>query len=311
MTSALNRAERHKRACVLAADRGGVMHRADLRAAGVDKGQVRSEVRAGRWFTHGRHTISVTGGELSPTANLWRAVWESGSGAVLDGAAALQAVGLRGFTPHVIDVSQPRNNRHHKVPGVRLHRRSVMPVVVTAGVPRARPEVAAVNAAQWSRSDREAALVLCLVVQQRLTAPSRLLDAWRRSGVTGPRRRFLDEAVLDICDGTQALGELDFARLCRAAGLPAPARQAVREGEAGRIYLDALWEEIGLVVEVDGGHHQWALNPVDDALRQNDLVVGGDVVLRIPLLGLRLEADRFMAQVVAAHAHLTERRPAA
>ncbi|EAP99914.1 hypothetical protein JNB_07084 [Janibacter sp. HTCC2649] len=301
------RQERHAIAQPLAAEHDDVVHRADLRRLGVGKAEVRSEVRAGRWFTHGRHTVALAAGELSPRADLWRAVWESGSGAALDGSAALLAAGLRGFVPQVIDVSQPRNNRHHLVPGVRLHRRTTMPAEGGSGLPRVRPEHAVVHAALWARSDREAALVLCLVVQQRLTTPIRLLEAWRGARKTGSRIPFLTEVVIDICDGAQALGELDFARLCREVGLPPPTRQCVRHGADGRVYLDTCWEEVGLAVEIDGGHHQWALNPVDDALRQNDLVIGGDVMLRIPLLGLRLARERFLGQVVAAHALLTQR----
>ena len=54
---------------------------------------------------------------------------------------------------------------------------------------------------------------------------------------------------------------------------------------------------LGLVVEIDGGHHVWALNPVDDALRQNEVSLGLDIVLRLPVLGLRLAPDVFMSQV--------------
>ncbi|WP_245618476.1 hypothetical protein [Knoellia aerolata] len=266
---------------------------------------MRSEVVAGRWFVHGRHTVAVAAGPLARRARLWQAIWESGAGAVLDGAAALEASGLRGFDPPRIDVSVPRANRHHVLDGVRIHRRSEMPRVVTAGIPRVRAELAAVHAASWARSDREAALILCLVVQQRLTTPERLLAAWRGGRRAGPRRPFVNAAVVDICDGAQALGELDFAGLCRARGLPEPSRQSVVRGRNGRVHLDARWKGIGLVVEIDGGHHQWSLNPVADALRQNDLVVDGEVVLRIPVLGLRLDSRRFMDQVVRAHERLT------
>ncbi|GAA4120792.1 type IV toxin-antitoxin system AbiEi family antitoxin domain-containing protein [Knoellia locipacati] len=294
----------------LASLHDGVVDRATLRRAGIDRAAVRTEVRAGRWLTHGRHTVSVTTSPLTGRAPLWQAVWESGSGAALDGAAALLAAGMRGFAPRAIDVSQPRNNRHHAVAGVRLHRRAVMPPLAGAGLPRVVPEVAAVHAALWARSDREAALILCLVVQQRLTTTERLLVAWRSARSAGPRRPFLADAVTDICDGAQALGELDFARLCRREGLPPPTRQVVRHGRNGRIYLDAAWGAIGLVVEIDGGHHQWALNPVEDALRQNDVVVAGEVMLRVPLLGLRLEAKRFLRQVAVAYALLSGRRTA-
>ena len=80
-----------------------------------------------------------------------------------------------------------------------------------------------------------------------------------------------------------------------------PSRQAVRTLPDGRIYLDVAWEDIGLVVEIDGGHHAMALNVVDDALRQNEVVLREERVLRVPVLGLRLVPDDFMGQVVRAH----------
>ena len=66
-------------------------------------------------------------------------------------------------------------------------------------------------------ADREAVLVLCLVVQQRLTHPQRLMAAWQQVKVSR-RRRLLRAAVEDICNGAHSLGELDVAGLCRTAG---------------------------------------------------------------------------------------------
>jgi very-short-patch-repair endonuclease len=116
-----------------------------------------------------------------------------------------------------------------------------------------------------------------------------------------PRRQLLGAVIRDVCDGAHSLGELDFARMCRSAGLPPPTRQVVRTGPGGRVYLDVAWEHIGIVVEIDGGHHALALNPVDDAFRQNEVTLDADLVLRIPVLGLRLTPERFMGQVVRAH----------
>jgi very-short-patch-repair endonuclease len=172
-------------------------------------------------------------------------------------------------------------------------------------VPRTRPEAATVRAAQWAKSDRQAALVICLVVQQRLVRPERLLAQWLAQA-RSPRRAFLHAVIRDVCDGVHSLGELDFARLCRARGLPEPSRQAVRVQRDGRAYLDVAWDDLGLVVEIDGGHHGLALNPVDDALRQNEVVLRASRVLRIPVIGLRLDADAFMDQVVRAHHLLSE-----
>ena len=59
-----------------------------------------------------------------------------------------------------------------------------------------------------------------------------------------------------------------------------------------------------LRVRFDGGyrmgftsHNLWTNNIVGDALRQNSLVISGDAVLRLPLLGLRLQPDDFFDQI--------------
>jgi hypothetical protein len=240
------------------------------------------------------HTVRVLEVPPEPVAELWRAVWESGPGAVLDGAAALLAHGMTGFTPSTIDVSLPRSASVRRVDGVTTHQRRVLEQVSGAGVPRLAVEWATIHAAQWAASDRQAALLVCLPVQQRLVRPGRLLDAWRHVRRSA-RRSFLGQVIPDVCDGAQSLGELDFGTWCRRYGLPVPLRQSLRTTASGRVYLDVEWE--GLVVEIDGGHHLLGLNPTSDALRANDVALDSTRVLRIPLLGLRLEPRRFMDQV--------------
>ncbi len=303
---ALTREERHTRATAVAGDHDGVAHRHDLRDAGVTRADVRAEMDAGRWLTHGRHTVQIGAGALSPAALRWRALWESGGGAALDGVAALIAGGLTGFTQDRLDVCLPRDNRWHAVEGVVLHRCRPMPPVRLSGCPRVVPCVAVVHAASWARSDRAAVLLLCLVMQQRLVRPEDLLSAWnaRRRMVPQARRRLLGEVIRDISDGAHSLGELDLVIELRRAGLPEPSRQIVQE-HRGRIYLDLGWEDIGLYVEVDGGHHGAALNPVADALRQNDAVIANGTVLRVPVVGLRLQRAAFVGQIVRAHARLS------
>ncbi|PRY62917.1 hypothetical protein BCF74_103124 [Knoellia remsis] len=302
----LSRDERARRAAEVAVAHCGVAHRRDLRQAGVSRDDVRSEVTAGRWTLAGRHTVVINASlPLTGEAALWHAVWESGSGAVLDGVSALVAGGLTGFAPDHIDVAVPANHRVNRVDGVRTHRRRELGPTRGAGLPRVHPEWAVIRAARWARTDRTAVLLLCLVIQQRLVSPERLLATWRVLRA-GPRQRLLEAVLPDICDGAHSLGELDFGALCVAHGVPRPSRQVVMKGHNGRIHLDALWEDIGLVVEVDGGHHALALAPVDDALRQNEVTLLDKVVLRVPVLGLRLTPEAFMAQVARAHAQLTQ-----
>ena len=288
------RAQRAVIAAALAEQHGGVVHRRDLRAAGIAREDVRAEVRAGRWSSAGRHTLVISSQAPIGEGLWWRAVWESGSGAVLDGVSSLVASGMTGFTTETICVCVPRHSRAYDLDGVRLTRRRLVTAARRPGVPRTPVEVATIRAAQWAVSDRQAALLICLPIQQRLTSPERLLDHWQQIA-RSPRRAFLDCVIRDVCDGAHSLGELDFAGMCRRRKLPEPVRQRVMH-LGKRVYLDVEFEG-GLVIEIDGGHHGRALTPVDDALRQNSVALTKRLVLRIPVIGLRLSEDEFMAQV--------------
>ncbi len=288
----------------------GVLSRDVLRGLGIDRHGVRSELRAKRWKAHGRQTIAVHTRELSEQALWWRAVWEVGHRiAALDGATALTAAGLKGFTTGALEVSVPHGSRPPPVADVRqrtvIARQSAE--VISVGVPRVRPAIAALRAASWAVSDRQAALVLCMVVQQRLVTPRQLDDVVAEVALLR-RRTFIVRVIADLLDGAQALGELDFAALCRAHGLPEPSRQVVRTTSTGRIYLDVAWEDIGLVVEIDGAQHRQGLAVTDDNLRQNEVVIGDEKMLRIDLVGMRLIADTFMEQVCRAYRQLSARR---
>lgn len=298
--------ERGALAAILAWDHDGVVSRPWLRGVGVDRWAVAAEVRAGRWPTHGRQTIAVHTGPLSAVAQRWRAVWEVGRGAVLDGVSALEAAGLENFETEEVHVSIDHEQGATRVAGVRVHQvREVREVDSTAaGVPRVRPGVAAVRAAQWAVSDRQAALLVCMAVQQRLVRPGDLCPV-RWPGAHYGRTGYVRQLLADVRDGAHSLGELDFARLCRLRDLPEPARQVVRQGPRGRVYLDVRWRECPLVVEVDGAQHRLGLAVSADNLRRNDLAIGGETVLTIDLVGLRLMTDEFLDQVATAIRLLT------
>ncbi|MEI2776951.1 MAG: hypothetical protein V9G19_13480 [Tetrasphaera sp.] len=233
---------RRAAAARLASEHGGVVDRRQLAALGITRFEVRGEIAAGRWASAGIHTLVIGGsvvvgsGRPTGTGLSWQAVWESAPGALLDGASGLVASGLTGFTPTVIDVSVPRDAVVHPLAGVRVRRRRVLVATAHGGVPRTPVETATIRAAQMAVSDRQAALLICLPIQQRLTSPARLLVAWRQVR-RSPNRRFLDAVVRDVCDGVHSLGELDFAGECRRRRIQEPVRQSVRRGPHGRVYL--------------------------------------------------------------------------
>ncbi|MGB8384416.1 MAG: hypothetical protein WCG47_24790, partial [Dermatophilaceae bacterium] len=140
-----------------AQERDGVISRRELRALGISRFGVRDQVRAGRWKTHGRQTVSTHTGQLSELARRWRAIYEVGHRiAALDGVTALEAAGLVQLDDSDIQVSIPHGSRPLPVPGVQVHqvRRRPLSHLLTNGIPRVRPEVAAVRAAYWAGSDR-------------------------------------------------------------------------------------------------------------------------------------------------------------
>ena len=305
-------AQIHRRIVALSEAYGGVLSRELLREEGVGRGPVARQVMGARWQVVGRRTVATHPGPLSTTALAWRAVWEVGRPDVaVDGVSALEVDGLTGFQSASVDVSVPWTARVARVPGVRIHRvcRGDDEVRLV-GVPRVRASVATVRAAHWAASDRQAALVLALPVQQRLVRASDLVDVTRDEHVRG-RRALVRRLVADNADGAHSLGELDFAWMCRRAGLPEPDRQVVVMFPEGRIYLDVRWTALGLVVEIDGSQHRQGLAVGDDQLRQNAVTIGNDLVLRYDLFVIRLRADEVVAQIWEAHTVLRRRLAAA
>jgi very-short-patch-repair endonuclease len=73
-----------------------------------------------------------------------------------------------------------------------------------------------------------------------------------------------------------------------------------REASGRRRYLHAQWalpDGRIVAVEVDGAVHLDARQWVDDQLRQNEIVLGGTIVLRYPSVVVRLEPEWVMAQL--------------
>jgi very-short-patch-repair endonuclease len=107
----------------------------------------------------------------------------------------------------------------------------------------------------------------------------------------------LAAAVADIGGGAEALSEIDFVRLCRRHGLPAPVQQLRRDPSGRRRYLDATWRRADgrlVVVEVDGALHLAARRWWDDQLRQNELALADALVLRFPSVVVRTK-ERLVA----------------
>ncbi|WP_151523714.1 hypothetical protein [Serinicoccus kebangsaanensis] len=297
--AALARLEHHRRhrlARELAAPYDGVVTLKMLGRHGLTRGQILVEIERGAWSKRGVHTVQVD--DLGPRAASWCALWESGASAVLDGPSSLIDAGLTGWTEDLIHVSVRNGAIVRDLPGVRHHRLRDTGPRIDQGMRRTRSEVAVVRGAQWATTDRAAATLVAMTVQQRLVPPAALLDRWDAVGYSA-RRAVLDGIIRDVCDGAHSLNELDFAQACRHRGLPEPSRQVVRTGPKGQVYLDVLWEELGVHVEIHGAQHYQGTAVIDDALRVNDLGLRDRALisLQIPVLGLRTTPEPFFRQL--------------
>ena len=121
-------------------------------------------------------------------ARRWWAVLEVGRHAAVDGVSALQHAGLRGFSQALLQVSVNKSGYYGRPSGVRVYetRRRTPDDLISLGLPRVRPAVAAVRGALWATSNRQAALILIIRVQQRIVPAAELGAAWKRCGaITG------------------------------------------------------------------------------------------------------------------------------
>ncbi|WP_203914259.1 endonuclease domain-containing protein [Rhizocola hellebori] len=80
--------------------------------------------------------------------------------------------------------------------------------------------------------------------------------------------------------------------------LPRPQMQVLRKDSSGRNrYLDAYWEEHKLHVEIDGAHHMEVRHWTADMLRQNEVWLEGDCVLRFPAHLIKTQPELVMERI--------------
>jgi hypothetical protein len=264
-----------------------------LYAEGVSRTQLETQLAARRWRRDGR-AIVLHNGPLSPDQRRSVALIHAGPKAVFTAFTAAELLGLEGWARKEVHVLAPAGTRVRggcSVP-LRLHLHGNQPIR-RAG-PRtieALPD-ALLRAAATFGSARPGCGILAASVQQKKATADDLAVAIDRS----PRirhRALLRLAVADIAGGSEALSEIDFVRLCRRNGLPAPAQQLMRRERSGRRrYLDASWIRSDgrlIVVEVDGALHLAPRRWWDDQLRQNEIALTDAMVLRYPSVILRTD----------------------
>jgi hypothetical protein len=270
------------RAIAAVAERqGGVVGRAQLLALGLSCSAIDRRVGVGRLHVLHRGVYSVGHRVVGEAGRRWAAVLACGSGAILSDASAAAAWDIRASASRTVHVTVGSSGRARR-PGIRLHRRGVLPpdeIARLDGLPittpartlldlaasglRGRPLEAALDCAELLRL-LDFAELHHLLARYPGRPGSPALNAMLSRYVAGTvdTRSVLEELVLELCD---------------AHGLPRPHVNCVIEGKV----RDFHWPGSRLVVEADS--YTWHRSPTalnDDRERDVVLLLAGYRSLR-------------------------------
>lgn len=261
--------------------------------AGLTEAEMDNFLRAGRWQLVLRGVYAASTGDLDREAQLWAAVLRVGDGAVLSHWTAAERHQLTKNPSQSIHVAVPagRNpQRWGKIPGVVLHRsdsvsRTRHPVLMP---PCTRIEDTVLDLIAASDTIDEAYTWVARAIGGRLTTAERLraaLDARRRVRW----RRDMELALGDAATGVHSWLERQYLRRVEMPhGLPAATRQARIVHGTRNTYLDNLYEEYGVCVELDGAVAHPASEQWRDKRRdKHNLIHEGIVTIRLGFPELR------------------------
>jgi hypothetical protein len=284
--------------------------------AGVGSRVMSRRAGSGRWQRLQRGVYATFSGDPARETMLWAALLRAGPDAVLSHQTAAERHGLIDEPSPVIIVTVPasRHPAQVKVPGMIVHRsdailRTRHPAMQP---PCTRVEDTVLDLIEAASTFDDAYAWICRAIGRRRTTAERIrkaMDARKKLRW----RREITLALGDAEDGALSVLEYRYVRRVeRPHGLPTATRQARIRQRTGNRYLDNLYEEYGVCVELDGT----AAHPEDeqwrDKRRDNANLFGGIVTFRFgfPELGdYRCESASSVAVVLRSHGWTGTARP--
>ncbi len=264
----------------------GVAGRRQAQHAGMTRDMVRRRLTSGRWRRLRRGVYATFSGPAPRQAELWAALLRAGPGATLSHQTAAELHGLTDRPSEQIHITVPATRnpaRWGKIPGVVMHRSRRIELARHPALmpPRTRVEDTVLDLVEAARDFEEAFTWLCRAVgRRRTTAP--LLAA---AAAARPRMRWRAEitaALADVAEGVHSLLERRYVTgVERAHGLPRATRQARRRHGERSTYIDNLYVEYDVCVEVDGATAHPAEERWNDIRRDNTNTARGSATLRL------------------------------
>jgi hypothetical protein len=236
------------------------------------------------WRDLGPRVVLLHSGEPTRRQRLWTGVLHAGPRAVLALASAAEAGGLRGYLETSVQVAVAHGREvgdvEHPLVTVRVHQTRHAATDIVPGRQPARQSLAraVVEMASAATSDNRTRAVIAAAVQQRLLR-AEAMSTYVNTRRTLPKRRLIRETIADVAGGAHSLPELDYARVLRRAGLPAPTRQRKICRPNGVWYLDNDFDGWLVTVEVNGMQHHDLLASESDDVRRGGLQARGRLVV--------------------------------
>ncbi len=268
--------------------------------AGLGADAVERRVRSGQWQRLHRGVYLTHAGTPSWRARAVGALLLAGAGAALSHRSASFVHQHLRDAPTVLEVSIPEHRRATGGHGVVIRRRRQLEVTVRAGLPVTSRGWSVVDVLDTVRSADDAVGVLTAAVRAGVR-PQEVLDVLHRR----PRarhRELVTELLGEVAAGTESAMELRYHRdVEQRHRLPRSTRQLAQAVGGRSIRADAVYEGMGVRVELDGELAHPGGRTVADTWRDNAVLVAlGEIALRYRWHHVRVTPCRTAAQVADA-----------
>lgn len=282
----------------LIADQGGVISRAQGGEFGLAGEGMRNRLRFADWQRVQRGVYATFSGPVTREARLWAALLRAGPEAVLSHQTAAELYGLLKLPSSVIHLTVPADTnpvKHGKIPGVVVHRSRLIettkhPVLLP---PRTRVEDTVLDLVAEMDDPAERYDLICRAIGNRLTTAARTKEALDKRN-RFRNRRDVEDALGDAGQGALSNLERWYLRgVERRHQLPVAARQVQVRADGKSTYLDNIYEEYLVCVEVDGS----AAHPAGEQWRdkrrdRRNLALKKLVTMRFGYLDVHTEQAR-------------------
>jgi hypothetical protein len=290
---------------MLARAQDGLVTRRQVLACGVSVDAVRHALGRGRrWQRVVTAVYATFTGQLQERHLVRAALLYAGKGAMVTGAVACRAYGLR-YVPSARrpEILVPADVHRAPIAIAKLQRTVHLPTPrMIRSFPCASPERAALDACREERALRPVRALLCEVVQRGLTVPDDLaatLGQGPSAGSALPRR-----ALADIVAGCRSGPECDVRDLVSTSTvLDEPEwNQPLPDPNGADLRPDACWKRARLVLEVDSNEwHRFGDSVEATERRRARYAALGWTVLPVSPRRIREEPVAVLAEIEAAY----------